>query len=116
MQIIIPSTIPIYNIASQTYTLVVNAKFTILDFPVGQGILYQSNPISSIGNFSVYGSFSNTSFSSCYFISYATTNITISEHRVPVIGHSTFNTKGFEYRKATVNQPCVFYMLIDPTT
>jgi hypothetical protein len=95
--------------------LTVHAKFWLVDFPPTEGVLYVSQPILS-NNFNAYGSFSNTSFSTDYYITKAFTPIWISQHKTPYVSQVAFNTESFEERLASINEPTTFDILIDPYT
>jgi hypothetical protein len=96
------------------YNILVNVKFTLIDFPTPP-ILYQSTPITS-GTFNAYGSKSASTSSSNFYISQCSSTIPISQHQVPIISHVTFNTKSFYERGATVSTPEIFYLLLKPTS
>lgn len=78
------------------------AKFWIQDFDIGDGILYVSPPIVS-NTFNAYGSYSVSDHSYPFYITEVEQTITISEHRVPIVGEIAFNTESYEERLAHVN-------------
>lgn len=99
----------------QEYSITVIAKFMIADFPTGMDVLYVSPPMVS-GVFHAYGSASASSASEFYYISECTTTITISQHKVPIIGQATFNTKSFLDRRGHTNSSVIYYMMLKPIT
>ena len=98
---------------SETQVLTIHAKFWLVDFPPGEGILYVSQPMTS-GLFNAYGSFRADSFASQYRITRVTKTIQISQHKTPLISQVAFNTESFEERLASINDPTTFDILIDP--
>lgn len=115
LQVLIPSDFPPFDPSYQELSITVNAKFMIADFPPGTDILYVSPPITS-GLFHAYGSASVVSSLWNYYISECFTTISISQHKVPVIGQATFNTKSFSDRRGQINDSVIYYMLLKPTT
>lgn len=115
LQVLIPPDFPPFDVAYQELSITVNAKFMIVDFPPGMDILYVSPPMTS-GVFHAYGSASVVDSTWNYYISECTTTITISQHKVPIIGQATFNTKSFSDRRGTTNDKVIYYMLLKPTT
>lgn len=114
LQVLIPADFPLFDIVYQEYTITVNAKFLLSDFPAGADILYVSPPMSS-GIWHAYGS-ASTTYDSRYFISECTTTIMISQHKVPIIGKATFNTKSFLDRRGRTGDDVIYYMLLKPTS
>jgi|JI6StandDraft_1071083.scaffolds.fasta_scaffold14013_4 hypothetical protein len=115
LQVLIPSDFPTFDPSYQELVITVNAKFMIKDFPLGTDILYVSPPMTS-GLFHAYGSASAFDSTWNYYISECFTPITISQHKVPTIGQSTFNTKSFSDRRGRTNDKVIYYMLLKPTT
>jgi hypothetical protein len=115
LQILIPADFPAFDIGYQELDITVNAKFMLADFPAGTDILYVSPPVTS-GLFYAYGSTSIVDSTSIYYISQASTTITISQYKVPIIGQITFNTKSFLDRRGYTNDNVIYYMLLKPTT
>jgi hypothetical protein len=109
------SDFPTFDPSYQELVITVNAKFMIKDFPLGTDILYVSPPMTS-GLFHAYGSASAFDSTWNYYISECFTPITISQHKVPTIGQSTFNTKSFSDRRGRTNDKVIYYMLLKPTT
>ena len=74
-----------------------------------------TQPVIS-GTFNAYGSHSVTNHTYPWYITEAETTITISEHRVPIIGNAHFNTESYTERLANINEQTNFELLIDPIT
>lgn len=114
IQVLLTSDFATFSTSWYDYPIIINAKFTLADFPTAP-ILYTSTPIIS-GTFYAYSSVSSTSSLRNFYISESTTTISISQHQVPIISHVTFNTKSFYYRTATINNQEMFYLLLKPTS
>ena len=74
-----------------------------------------SPPVLS-NTFNAYGSYSTDNHLYPFYITEASTTITISEHRVPIVGDINFNTESFIERRANINEKTNFELLIDPKT
>jgi hypothetical protein len=114
IQVFVTDDFATFNTLWYDYPIVINAKFTIADYPTPP-ILYTSNPITS-GLFNAYASVSATSSLRNFYISQTSTTIQISQYQMPIISHVTFNTKSFYYRTATISSPEIFYLLLKPTS
>lgn len=114
IQVLVTSDFATFSSAWYDYSIVINAKFTIADYPTVP-VLYTSQPITS-GTFYAYSSVSAVSSLRNFYISECSTTIQISQHQVPIISYITFNTKSFYYRTATISSPEIFYLLLKPTS
>ena len=93
----------------------VNCKFMINDFGTGQNILYVSGPVVS-GSFYAYGSYSKDFDYSNYYITQASSTITISELQIPPIANIEFTSESYTERLANINENITLDLLLDPST
>lgn len=114
IQVLVTSDFSTFSTAWYDYSIVINAKFTIADYPTVPD-LYVSQPVTS-GVFYAYSSVSAVSSLRNFYLSQTSTTIQISQHQVPIISYVTFNTKSFYYRTATISSPEIFYLLLKPTS